>query len=123
MRDVNRTATTKDVAAALGVKASTVQLYSRQSRIPFDRTPGGHRRYNVAEVRAALEVDEPSSRLAPMIAPGLGTGATATRSMMALMDAQRRAIVGEVLDDADAPEAATAALDLIGRSRRVLVAV
>lgn len=95
MADVKRTATTKQVAEKLGVQATTVQLYSRESRIPFDRTPGGHRRYNLDEVRSALGMDDEPSRLIPMArTTGLGAGATVHRSAMATMDARRRAIVG-----------------------------
>jgi len=123
VRNVNRAAKTQDVAAALGVTENTVQLYSRENRIPFDRTPGGHRRYDIAEVRAALDVGSTGSLLTPMSTPGLGTGATVPRSLTASIDAERRALVGEMIDDADVPEAPSAALALIVGSRRVLVAV
>lgn len=49
-----RSMTTQQVASALNVRPATVQLYARNGRIPFDLTPGGHRRYNLEEVRAAL---------------------------------------------------------------------
>ncbi len=49
-----RTATTEEVAAALHVKPPTVRKYARESRIPFDTTPGGHRRYDLSEVAAAI---------------------------------------------------------------------
>lgn len=29
-------------------------MYAREGRIPFDATPGGHRRFDIEEVRAAL---------------------------------------------------------------------
>ncbi len=51
-----RTATTAEVAAALGLRPATVQGYARNGRIPFDTTPGGHRRFDVDEVRAVLDV-------------------------------------------------------------------
>jgi DNA-binding transcriptional MerR regulator len=57
MADMARTASTQQVAAAIRVTESTVQSYSRDSRIPFDRTPDGHRRYDIDEVRAALGID------------------------------------------------------------------
>ena len=51
---MERAATTSEVAALLGLASATVQKYARERRIPFDTTPGGHRRFNVEEVRAAL---------------------------------------------------------------------
>jgi len=123
MRNMSRIAKTKDVATALGVTESTVQLYSRQNRIPFDCTPGGHRRYNLEEVRTALALEEPSLMLAPMTSPGLGAGISVPRSELASMDAERRALVGERFDQIDVPEESSAILDLIGQSSRVLVAL
>ena len=38
--DMDRTASTRQVALALHVTESTVQAYSRDGRIPFDLTPG-----------------------------------------------------------------------------------
>jgi excisionase family DNA binding protein len=49
-----RNATTKDVAKALGVSDRSVRSYARAGLIPFTTTPGGHRRYDIDEVRAAL---------------------------------------------------------------------
>lgn len=50
-----RTATTEQVAAALHVKPATVRKYARDHRLPFDTTPGGHRRFDVEEaIRAVL---------------------------------------------------------------------
>jgi excisionase family DNA binding protein len=42
------------LAQQLGLAAATVQMYAREGRIPFDATPGGHRRFDVDEVRTAL---------------------------------------------------------------------
>jgi hypothetical protein len=53
-----RTATAAQVATALHVKAATVRKYARGRRIPFDSTPGGHRRFDVREVRVALGLDD-----------------------------------------------------------------
>ena len=58
-----RTATTTQVAAALHVKPATVRKYAREHRLPFDTTPGGHRRFSVEEaVRSILgeQDDDPS---------------------------------------------------------------
>lgn len=51
---VERAAATSEVAAELGLAPATVQKYARDRRIPFNTTPGGHRRFNVEEVRTAL---------------------------------------------------------------------
>lgn len=55
---MGRTATTEQVAAALHVQPATVRKYAREQRLPFDTTPGGHRRFDVDEaVRAILGGD------------------------------------------------------------------
>ncbi len=57
-----RTATTEQVAAALHVKPATVRKYAREHRLPFDTTPGGHRRFSVEEaVRAVLGERDPEA--------------------------------------------------------------
>jgi len=47
-------ATTKDVARALGISRQRVRQYAAEARIPFRLTPGGHRRYDMGAVYAAL---------------------------------------------------------------------
>ena len=49
-----RTATTEELARALHVGPATVRKYARQRRVPFDTTPGGHRRFDIDEAVAAL---------------------------------------------------------------------
>jgi excisionase family DNA binding protein len=49
-----RTATTEQVAAALHVGPATVRKYAREHRLPYDVTPGGHRRFDVDEAVAAI---------------------------------------------------------------------
>ena len=73
-----RSASSKDVAAALGVSTATVQGYARAGRIPFSVTPGGHRRFDVAEVQLALEpsIAESTSPLRPLAERSLAFGAT-----------------------------------------------
>ena len=51
---MERDLTTAQLAAQLGLRPTTVQLYAREHRIPFHETPGGHRRFNLAEVQTAL---------------------------------------------------------------------
>jgi hypothetical protein len=67
-----RTATTEEVARALHVGPATVRKYARQSRVPFDTTPGGHRRFDVDEAVAALTGGSGSSEQA---GPPVGTDA------------------------------------------------
>ncbi len=49
-----RTATTEQVAAALHVGPATVRKYAREHRLPYDTTPGGHRRFDVEEAVEAI---------------------------------------------------------------------
>lgn len=44
----------KDLAAALGVAVSTIRYQARLGALPHDETPGGHRRFDIDEVRATL---------------------------------------------------------------------
>ena len=46
--------TTGEVAALFRVDPKTVHTWARDGRIACIRTPGGHRRYPVPEVRALL---------------------------------------------------------------------
>jgi uncharacterized protein len=48
--------TTSEVARVLGLSPSTVRALAARGRIPSRRTPGGHRRYDLAAVRAALDL-------------------------------------------------------------------
>jgi excisionase family DNA binding protein len=43
------------VSKALGLAPQTIQHHAARGRIPFDRTPGGHRRFNLEETRKALK--------------------------------------------------------------------
>lgn len=47
--------TAAEVAALFRVDPKTVGLWSRSGKLPAIRTPGGHRRYREADVRALLE--------------------------------------------------------------------
>jgi excisionase family DNA binding protein len=55
---VDRSLRTSEVAEALGLKATTVQRYARNGAIPSDKTPGGQHRFDLQEVREALDVRE-----------------------------------------------------------------
>jgi excisionase family DNA binding protein len=56
-----RDATTEEVAAALHVKPATVRKYAREHRIPFDTTPGGHRRFDIDEAVNAMRAESAPS--------------------------------------------------------------
>ncbi len=51
---VERTVRSAQLAEELGVSAATVQRYARLGLIPYVTTVGGHRRFDLDEVRAAL---------------------------------------------------------------------
>jgi excisionase family DNA binding protein len=55
----------REVAAILGVRTATVARWARQGRLTPLLTPGGHRRYTRASVRAVLgeEPDGPPMAL------------------------------------------------------------
>lgn len=46
--------TPKEVAAMFGVAPSTVSRWAVENKLPSTRTPGGHRRFREAEIRALL---------------------------------------------------------------------
>jgi hypothetical protein len=108
-----RVATSADVASALGLSASTVQLYARQERIPFTTTPGGHRRYSVSEVQLALsaatdgQADSTDDYIVALslnpLTGGLGAGQGAPISANAhRVRAQRIALLENAADVDDA---------------------
>lgn len=51
---MTRTLSTHELAAQLGVSEKTIRYHARRGAFPYDETPGGHRRYDLEEVRAAL---------------------------------------------------------------------
>lgn len=60
---------TKDVAAELQLSEETIREYVREGIIPVERTPGGHARFRLADVKAALSLRVRPRRFAP-IKPG-----------------------------------------------------
>ena len=54
-----RELSTSEAAAALQISPATLQKYAREGRVPFDTTPGGHRRFDLAEIRRALDLCAP----------------------------------------------------------------
>jgi hypothetical protein len=51
---MTRKLSTHELAAQLGVSEQTIRYHARRGAFPYDETPGGHRRYDLEEVRAAL---------------------------------------------------------------------
>ncbi len=47
-----------EVAKALNVSPETVRQYAAEGRIPFVLTPGGQRRYDIADVKHALRMEK-----------------------------------------------------------------
>jgi len=108
------------IGEALGLAAPTVQKYARDGRVPYDVTPGGHRRFNLDEVRAALYDSSPSLRDAPLPQDGgLGAGQPGRYSQAAAAERDTRALVATTTEDKTA--APTALQDLFAHARRVLV--
>jgi len=50
-----RDSKSSEVAAKLRLSPATIQKYAREGLIPFDETPGGHRRFDIAEVQDVLQ--------------------------------------------------------------------
>lgn len=48
---------TKAVAEAVGLDEETIRGYAREGRIPYTETPGGHRRFDLPAVQAALATE------------------------------------------------------------------
>jgi excisionase family DNA binding protein len=47
--------TPSEVASMFGVLPQTVGRWARAGKVKFTRTPGGHRRYREADIRALME--------------------------------------------------------------------
>lgn len=54
---MERLAAPADVARSVGVSVDSIGRYAREGRIPYSLTPGGHRRFNIAEVLHALRCE------------------------------------------------------------------
>lgn len=52
MTEQQQPMTTGDVGAVFGVTALTVKRWADDGKLPFFRTPGGHYRFNRADVDA-----------------------------------------------------------------------
>lgn len=117
---MGRDQTSSQIGEALSLSASTIQKYARDRRIPCSVTPGGHRRFNLEEVQAALYDQQPGLRADPLpLDGGLGAGAPITRSAAATAERDTRALVA--LADDEMVDDRTALQDLFDHARRVLV--
>lgn len=54
MNETQRNLRSSQVAAAVGLSASSIQAYARTGRIPYRLTPGRQYRFNLEEVRELL---------------------------------------------------------------------
>jgi nucleoside phosphorylase/tetratricopeptide (TPR) repeat protein len=87
-----RTAATSEVAAELGLAPATLQKYAREGRIPFDITPGGHRRFNTEEVRASLASSESAVNVGATSAETTSSDAPATAVILTALDVEYDAV-------------------------------
>lgn len=121
MEAMMRRQTSAEIGRALGLAPATVQKYAREDRIPFDVTPGGHRRFDLEEVRSALYNATSMLREAPLATDGdLGTGEPVTYSPAAAAERDTRALVA--LPAHGPAPGSTALQGLFAHARRVLVA-
>ena len=117
---MRRDRTSGQIGEALGLAAPTVQKYAREGRVPYDATPGGHRRFNLDEVRAALYDAAPNLRDAPLpLDGGLGSGPPTSYSPAAAAERDTRALVPTVTEGTTTPPSALQ--ELFTHARRVLV--
>jgi hypothetical protein len=130
-----RTLTTAQLLGALpSVSKDSIRRWAREGLLPYDITPGGHRRFDLDEVLEALS-PAPRTHLVPLaIGPGkvhVGPGTNSAPSQADELAGRLRAVVTSVGavegDGARVPSRAPAApvrtplAELVGSARRVLV--
>ena len=130
--DVVRAMTSQRVARELRVSAASIQRYAREGRIPFDVTPGGHRRYSVEEVRRALAGGPRTHVAAIAVSSGkahLGAGPSVQTSpaeerqrQLRAVESAARAAGGTRTTPRRRPAKSSATAELFRHARRVLVA-
>jgi hypothetical protein len=130
--DVVRAMTSQRVAQELRVSAASIQRYAREGRIPFDVTPGGHRRYSVEEVRRALAGGRRTHVAAIVVSSGkvhLGAGPSVRTSSAEERQRELRAVESAARGAGGTRTTArrraaksSATAELFGHARRVLVA-
>ncbi len=132
MSPIKRDLLPKDIASVLNVSTDTIGRYARAGLIPFDKTPKGHRRFNLAEVQQAL-VDMDSDSLNLLRPPGgvprnpLALGPVVVMSKSARLREDLRAtrtspsFSNGVENDEDSNPSTDTFDDLLKHSRRVLI--
>ncbi len=132
MNPIKRDLLPKDIASALNVSTDTIGRYARAGLIPFDKTPKGHRRFNLAEVQQAL-VDMDSDGLDLLRPPGrvprnpLALGAVVVMSKSARLRENLRATrtapsFSSGVENVEDSNPSTGTFDdLLKHSRRVLI--
>ena len=86
-----RSARSAEVARTLGVSSATIQRYARDGLIPFATTAGGHRRFDVDEVRTALHLPEPELTVGAR--PGTGRR-SCTAVILTALGLEMQAVLG-----------------------------
>jgi hypothetical protein len=129
MSTIKRNLLASKLAEALNLSPDTVGRYAKSGLIPFEKTPGGHRRYNLGEVQLALAsmVSSSVDRLrlpGEVIVDRLVLGPKAKVSPSAKLRNSLRAtrttpMAGEEVPTP--PRHADALSDLLENSRRILV--
>lgn len=142
---MKRTLTTNDLLKALptSVSRDSIRRWARDGRVPCDVTPGGHRRYDLDEVLAAMSTQSRVHITKRLTAAGkvhLGKGAPVRSSAADVLHRQIRTVrspagpTGQLPGPTDerktglrkpsgpADAAPSAIVALLGQARRVMVA-
>jgi hypothetical protein len=118
-------ATTRDIARALEIDEQTVRRYARDGLIPFAETLGGHRRYDLDEVRTALGRARARriERLDPSTEQSSRLSAEAGRAPLRLARSRRRGITRAMIAETatSAPEAGQVPFVGVSGSSRFVV--
>lgn len=69
-----RNKTPEQLAKALGVSVSTIRYQARRGQLPHDLTPGGHRRFDIDEVKVQLAQRRPQAAPSGLTAEPLELG-------------------------------------------------
>jgi len=116
--ELHRTLKAAQVSVALGVSTDSVGRYARAGLIPFALTPGGHRLFNLDEVRQALA---PSGRASAREVFDVPVSTLRRRRRRAVVTTSMRTTSEPVQHPAPSRPAPSAAVgDLVRPARRVL---
>ncbi len=129
---MKRTLTTTQLLAELptSVSKDSIRRWAREGRLPFDVTPGGHRRFCLEEALVVLD-PAPKTHLTPIVVgrgkTHIGSGPSLTASPAETLSRRARAVETtpvEQMAERAAKEKVrkrTATSELFGSARRVLV--